>query len=296
MVIYTNGDIIEDVIDFNGGAVMKKQLELFFRRFVMSRKRYIIYGLILLIILFLIISLLNCKGYQIIIDKNTFNEFNKLMAQIIGTFTAILIGFYFVIFQMIETKRHTYFQNFREEVRQLKIKLQNIPNELSYIYSTFSMSVNFLDSILLSGGVPAKGKEDWEIIQKPIWVLIKKGFKYKGYSSKKNIFFDELFNTYEKIEDYLSRLGVLHISTFSLKFMLDTIIRLLFNVIHYIFAFLLFSFLFDNKVLINPVIPILVMVTSLYLSIVYISQFVLHIYDFYRNFMDDFLSEDETLK
>jgi hypothetical protein len=275
---------------------MKNRFELFFRRFVLSGKRYILYGFILLIILVLIISLLNCKGYQIIIDKNTFNEFNKLMAQIIGTFTAILIGFYFVIFQMIDTKRNTYFQNFREEVRQLKIMLQNIPTELSYIYSTFSISVNFLDSILLSGGVPAKGKEDWEIIQKPIWVLIKKGMKYKGFSSKKNVFFDELFNTYEKIEDYLSRLGVLHISTFSLKFMLDTIIRLLFNVIYYILAFLLFSFLFDNNAPINPTISIVVLVTGLYFSMVYIIQLVLHIYDFYRNFMDDFLSENETLK
>jgi hypothetical protein len=275
---------------------MKKQLELFFRRFVLSEKRYIIYGFLLLIILVLIISLLNCKGYQIIIDKNTFNEFNKLMAQIIGTFTAILIGFYFVIFQMLDTKRHTYFQNFRGEVRQLKLMLQNIPKDLSYIYSAFSMSVNFLDSIILSGGVPAKGKEDWEIIQKPILVLINKGVKYKGYSSKKNIFFDELFNTYEKIEDYLSRLGVLHISTFSLKGMLDTIIRLLFNAIYYILAFLLFSFLFDNQVSINTTIPIIVMVLGLYLSMVYISQFILHIYDFYRNFMVDFISENETLK
>lgn len=275
---------------------MKKKLELLFRRFVLG-KNYLIYGSIGLVIIFLVISLLNCKGQPILLKENTLLEFTKLMAQIIGSFTAILIGFYFVIFQMIESKRLTFFQNLREEVRQLKIKLQNLPNELSYIYHTFSMSVDFLDSILLSSGVPAKGEEDWERIYKPIMVLLKKGEKYKGYSNKKNVFFDELFSTYEKIEEYLNLLGVIHISTFSLRFMFDTIIRLLLNVFYYILAFLLFSFLFDNKVSINPTILILVLVTGLYLSIIYISQIILHIYDFYRNFMVDFLKEDEkTLK
>lgn len=274
---------------------MKKSLELTFRRFLLSKK-YIRYGIMTVVILIMFFTLLECKGYPIKVTLNSFNEFQKLMAQIIGTFTAILIGFYFVIFQMLDSKRHIYFGSFRQELQQLKIHLHKIPSHLSYIYFPISTSINFLDNILLRDGIPARGEEEWSTIYKPIEVLSKNGEDYSGFSKKKNIFVDELYSIYSRIEEYLGLLGVLGISTLSLGLMFKSIIRLLFNVLFYIFTFIFISILNDTNVSISPTFLLILIIIGLYLSTIYICQMILHIYDFYRNYMVDYVDDENRVK
>jgi hypothetical protein len=214
------------------------------------------------------------------------------MAQVLGAFAAIVIGFFFIQFQMIDSKKFSYYKEFREVLTKLKTVLYNIPKEYAYIFQPLAESIDFLDKVRLQDGIPARGDEQWNTIYKPINILMNKGLEYTYYNKKKNRFFDELVSLYGRIEEFLSLLGVLAISIIASWSILRSVVNIVCTVFYFILSYTFVVILEDNSIKVSPIILLLFLLLGFYLAIIYISALVIHILDFYREYYSEIVDDD----
>ncbi|MDM5352032.1 hypothetical protein QUF65_14185 [Lysinibacillus sphaericus] len=263
---------------------MEKKIFKIIQKF--TKKGNYLYIGIMIILLFFLLNEIELD-YKIVLKEETFLDFLKLMASILGIFVSVLVGFYFVLFQLIDTRRHTYFSKLREHIEKLKNIQRNLPDELIFIYESLGETINYLDDIKIRDGVPAKG-EAWLLIEEPYNILLDNGIEPSGFIHKENEFIDDLFSNYLKIEELLNELVILSISTLSLRGTFQNIIKLLFNVLYYIVVFIITSAFIDSNIEINASLMLLLTLISSYVSSVFVLQIMNNLFIFYRNYMSDF--------
>jgi hypothetical protein len=120
----------------------------------------------------------------------------------------------------------------------------------------------------------------------------KKGHNYTAFNKKKNYYFDDLLSIYGRIEEYLGLMGVLAISIITSWTLLRSTVRLIVTVFYFILSYVVINLLIDNSIHVGSIWVLLPLLIGYYLSVIYICSVIIHIFDFYREYMNEIVEEE----
>lgn len=257
---------------------MRKKLKLFYRYIVLKTNVQLFTGFILLFVLITLFLALERKGVLVLkINSDLLVHYLTVIASILGTVGAIIIGLFFFSLQSIETRQQNWYMSIKEETEKLLEILYTLPAELSHISAPLYECIQFLQAKKLRT-YPIMG-EEWKSIQEPVNIALDKKPVEDFPIVYKMIF------SLANIEEYASEIGILKIATICSELVLASLRRLFYLLLISIAAIFYFQ-LIKEVYIFHPIAIGVIMFCFLYFTCTSILATPVHFQDFYREAID----------
>lgn len=258
------------------------------RGFILSPIKQLIVSLIVGIIVTIILNIFDYYELKIInFDITDFKEAIVLLTQINAVTVGLLSAFFFFWLQSLESKRVTFFLEFKRNVEKLINYQIDLPEDLSKFSSAISKILNLV-AVTRDNEFPYQ-EYQWNILKKSALKIKKNATKDNDLKAQ------YIISIIAEIEFYASKLGrcfieliVASIALSSIKKQIILIISLiLINII------LLFDFSINYNILSGVIVTLIILtITSLLELVSYLTDYHKELDDEWHHYEDE--NEDEN--
>jgi hypothetical protein len=238
----------------------------------MPKYQYMI-GIILLSSFIIIMHLLGeYRIFELSISIESLINYLSSIATILGIVGAVILGYFFFVFQTIETKQQNCYIALRTELNNLVDILFILPEDFKYLTIPLHECIVSLQTRKLRD-YPIVG-DDWKPIHNIVDILEKK--KDFGHPV-----IYKMINSLNIIEDYAGEIGVSKVAVVCSLFILKSIKKFFYLLLFSIGGIFLFYLLVD-KYNVHPLAISSLMFILLYFVGTAILETLLHLHDYYR--------------
>lgn len=248
-------------------------VKIHYRKFLLIPKHQILIGIILLSSFNISIHFLDKYNlFELSLSIDSLINYLSSIATILGIIGAIILGYFFFIFQTIETKQQNWYLSLKSALDDLVTTLHQLPADYPYLVEPLHKCISALQTRKLRD-YPIVG-DDWNPIKNIADIVEEKSILADPVIYK-------MLNSLTKIEDYAGEIGISKIAVICSSLILKSI-KKLFYLLLFSIGTVFFFYLLREKYDVHPLAIGSLMFILLYFVCTAILETLLHLHDYYR--------------